>query len=375
MRHLIVCGKINNMKRLDVLMLKFQEGTAMKFYLKVFLIAFIGFIILFTGVLFALDAIYASNDVKTPVVDASTEPIELATDSGDPEDTEYDERTELLKIAEASSRINILAFGLNEQLADTMMLFSYNPENNHMDVLSIPRDTYHHIEGYNDPAQKKMNAVYGFAEIGGVNGMKQQLSEFLGVPIHYYLKVDFKAVEAVVNTLGGYAVTVPFDMDYDDKYDNPPLHIHFKKGYQVLNGADTVKYLRFRKNNSGTIIEGDVHRIPRQQHFVNAMISQALSSKLPSVINTIIGGNYVKTDMTIEEALGLAIKAASMQTDDITYHMLEGEAKMINGASYWIHDPNKLEILLYKFYGFDLNEDGTVEETTDENGTEPSTGN
>jgi anionic cell wall polymer biosynthesis LytR-Cps2A-Psr (LCP) family protein len=105
------------------------------------------------------------------------------------------------------------------------------------------------------------------------------------------------------------------------------------------------------------------------------MISQALSSKLPSVINTVIGGNYVKTDMTIEEALGLAIKAASMQTDDIKYHMLEGEAKMINGASYWIHDPNKLEILLYKIYGFDLNEDGTVEETTDESSTESSTGN
>ena len=48
---------------------------------------------------------------------------------------------------------------------------------------------------------------------------------------------------------------------------------------------------------------------------------------------------------------------------------------MINGASYLIHDPNKLEILLYKFYGFDLNEDGTFEETNDENGTEPSTGN
>ena len=357
-------------------MLKFQEGTAMKFYLKVFLISFTGFIILFTGILFALDAIYASDNVNDPVkVDASTEPIEATTEPEDSENIEFDERTELQKIAESSSRINILAFGLNEQLADTMMLFSYNPEDNHMDVLSIPRDTYHYVEGHDDPGQKKMNAIYGFAEIGGVNGMKQQLSEFLGVPIHYYLKVDFKAVEAVVDTLGGYAVTIPFDMDYDDKYDNPPLHIHFTKGYQVLDGADTVRYLRFRKNNSGTINEGDVQRIPRQQHFVNSMISQALSSKLPSVINTIIGGNYVKTDLTIEEALSLAIKAATMQTEDITYHMLEGEAKMINGTSYWIHDPNKLEILLYKFYGFDLNEDGTVEETTNESTTESSTGN
>ena len=340
----------------------------MKFYVKVFFVAFIGFLLLFTGLLFAFDSLYSPSGSKTSASEQTTEPPKLNDeDEIDEIDDPLDGRTELQKIAEASSRINIIAFGLNEMLADTMMLFSYDPEMNHIDVLSIPRDTYHFIEGYNDPSYKKMNAVYGFSEIGGVNGMKKILSEFLGIPIDYYLKVDFKAVEAVVNTLGGYAVTVPFDMEYDDYYDTPPLHINFKKGYQVLNGSDTVKFLRFRKNNSGTIVEGDVHRIPRQQHFVNAMINQAVSSKLPSVINTIIGGNYVKTDMTIEEALSLAIKAASIKSEDISFYMLEGEAKMLNGTSYWIHDPAKLEIMLYALYGFDLDgEDEQEQEVTTE---------
>lgn len=344
----------------------------MKFYIKVFIISFIGFLAIFTGVLFAIDSIIDKPEIPISTVD-TTEPTTEAIDpEGGGNVGEDDQRTELEKIAEDSPRINIIAFGLNGQLADTMMLFSYDPDLNRMDILSIPRDTYHHIEGYDDPAYKKMNATYGFAEIGGVNGMKKVLSEFLGVPIDYYLKVDFEAVRAVVDTLGGYEVNVPFDMKYDDYYDKPPLHIDLKKGPQVLNGTDTVKYLRFRKNNDESIMEGDVQRIPRQQHFVSTMMSKALSSKLPSVINTIIGGKYVQTDMTIEEALSLAIKGASIESDDIHFYMLEGEAKMIKGSSYWIHDPASLEKTLYGFYGFTIGEDSTLE-PTDEASTETTT--
>ena len=110
----------------------------MKFYLKVFLIAFAGFMLLFTGVLFALDSIYGSNDIP----EVSIEPTTESEDSNDDEViADDDDRTELQKIADASSRINIIAFGLNEHLADTMMLFSYDPEQNVIDILSIPRDT------------------------------------------------------------------------------------------------------------------------------------------------------------------------------------------------------------------------------------------
>lgn len=337
----------------------------MKFYLKVFIIAFIGFLAIFTGILFAIDAVMDKPDIPVTAVETTEPTTEDANSVGGGDLGEDDQRTELQKIADNSSRINIIAFGLNNQLADTMMLFSYDPDLNRIDILSIPRDTYHHIEGFNDPAQKKMNATYGFSEVGGVNGMKKVLSEFLGVPIHYYLKVDFEAVRAVVDTLGGFEVTVPFDMKYDDYYDTPPLHINFKQGYQVLNGSDTVKYLRWRKNNDGSHQEGDVQRIPRQQEFVSTMMSKALSSKLPSVINTIIGGKYVQTDMTIEEALSLAIKGASLKSEDIHFYMLEGVAQMINGSSYWIHDPASLEKTLYSFYGFTIGEDATTEPTSE----------
>ncbi len=349
----------------------------MKFYIKVFLISFVGFLALFTGILFAIDAIVSQDDVPEISAEETNETTEVSGTDDEGEVVVDENRTELQKIADASSRINIIAFGLNDHLADTMMLFSYDPELNNIDILSIPRDTYNHIEGFNDLAQKKMNAVYGFPEVGGAEGMKRVLSEFLGVPIHYYLKVDFEAVEAVVDTLGGYEVDVPFDMDYDDFYDTPPLRIHFKKGYQVLNGEDTVRYLRFRKNNDGSRSLGDIDRIPRQQHFVSSMMNKALSSKLPSVINTIIGGEYVTTDMTLEEALSFAIKGASLESEAIQFYTLEGEARMISGSSYWIHDPASLERTLYSFYGFTTGTEeagGTTDDASTET-TEESTGN
>lgn len=335
----------------------------MKFYIKVFIIAFVGFMLLFTGILFALDSIYNKSDMP----EVSTQPTTESENPNDVDDVVDDDgKTELEKIAAASSRINIIAFGLNDHLADTMMLFSYDPELNVVDILSIPRDTYYHQEGFNDLAQKKLNATYGFPEVGGVNGMKKVLSEFLGIPIHYYLKVDFAAVKAVVDTLGGYEVTVPYDMDYDDNYADPSLNIHLKEGYQVLDGELTVGFLRFRKNNSGTINESDVQRIPRQQHFVNSMMNKAISSKLPSVINTVIGGKYVETDMSIEEALGFAIEGAAIKPENIKFYTVEGVAEMINGASYWIHDPAALEKTLYGFYGFTI---GTPDEETTEGST------
>lgn len=340
----------------------------MKFYIKVFLISFVGFLALFTGILFVIDTLLSNDEVPEISVEETTEKTAVSGIDNKGDVVVDDRRTELQKNADASSRINIIAFGLNDQLADTMMLFSYDPELNKIDILSIPRDTYNHIDGFNNRAQKKMNAVYGLSKVGGVNGMKKELSEFLGIPIHYYLKVDFEAVEAVVDTLDGYEVTIPFDMDYDDYYDTPPLNIHFRKGYQVLNGKDTVKYLRFRKSNSGAISESDIQRISRQQHFVNTMMNKALSSKLPAVINTVIGGKYVTTDMTLEEALALAIKGASMKPDAIQFYTLEGEAHMISGSSYWIHDPAALEKMLYSFYGF------TTDDTSNKS-TEESTGN
>lgn len=323
----------------------------MKSYLKVFAVAFASFLALFGGVYFGIESFYISDAALG--LEGNLQHVNNPNDdtSLDKDKDALDERTALERAVDASNRVNVIAFGLNDSLADTMMFISFDPDLPAVDIISIPRDTYHYVEGFDRNDQKKLNAVYGLREVGGPNGMKHYVSKFLGVPIHHYVRIDLEAVEAIVDTLGGYYVNVPFDMVYDDIYAKPPLHINIKKGPQTLNGSEAVKFLRFRQNNSGTIREGDIQRIPRQQHFVDTMIKKALGSRLPSVINTIIGSRYVRTDMTLEESLSYGLKAASMPDDSINFYTVEGDSKRINGTDYWLHDPAALEAHLYEIYG------------------------
>lgn len=261
--------------------------------------------------------------------------------------------------------VNVLAFGLNDGLADTITLFSYNYGINVLNVLTIPRDTYWEVEGHYEPWQRKINSVYGYREDGGPLGMKKQVSKLLGIPIDYYVELQFDSVVAIVDTLGGYDVYVPYPMHYDDVYASPELHIHFDEGWQHLDGYDTLKYLRFRKNNDGTIVEGDVQRTSRQRDFIISMIEQALSNDLVGLLTTIAKGEYVGTDMPIEEVLRYATLIKNIDMDSVRTYILEGDHGMQDELSYWFVDDGKKKALMRLFYSTNPKD---FEETNEEEG-------
>lgn len=325
----------------------------MKKYIIIFTGFFVGSLIIMLLVLHLTGFFEAGSgsDIE-PLVTVPTGSAAADDEHVDSDENDLPDRKEV---------VNILAFGMNSGLADTIILFSYNTKLNKINVLSIPRDTYHHVVGFEEPWLKKINAVYTYREKGGVLGMKKEVSNLLQIPVHHYVKVEFESVVAVVDMLGGYKVYVPYDMVYDDENDHPPLHINIKKGEQVLNGLDTLKYLRFRKNNDGTINEGDIPRTKRQQHFVSSMLEKILSSKIVSVMNTIIKGNYISTDIEIDKVIELASKASKLTAEDINMHYLEGKTIFVNSLSYWKMDEEKVEEIVKSFY------DDTPEQTEEEN--------
>jgi LCP family protein required for cell wall assembly len=172
-----------------------------------------------------------------------------------------------------SNRINVLCFGIADYLlADTIMLVSLDPDNLTADVISVPRDTFYHTKGRDEPYMKKINAYYyGNNSVERTQNMINTVSALLKLPIHYYVKIEFDGVIAIVDCIGGVTVDIPFDMDYDDPEAN--LHIHFKEGKnQLLNGQQSLEFLRFRMNNDGTRSDGDIGRIYRQQQFLKTAI-------------------------------------------------------------------------------------------------------
>ena len=57
-------------------------------------------------------------------------------------------------------KVNVLLLGLNGGLTDTIMLAILDLKNKHVDLISIPRDTYYQREGYNSKAERKINQLH-----------------------------------------------------------------------------------------------------------------------------------------------------------------------------------------------------------------------
>ena len=260
------------------------------------------------------------------------------------EENANNEITSLEDVNESlSERENILVMGvdylhLGEKegqrgtRTDTIMVFSIDPKTKKTFVLSIPRDSRVNIKGH---GYDKINHAHSF---GGTDLAIQTISDFLQIPIHHYVKVDYNAVMELVDAVGGVEIDIKQDMDYS------PLNIHFKKGTQLLNGEDSVKYLRFRSGYANA----DIGRINVQQDFVQKLMNKIIS---PSLITNILKyidilEKNVETNLSKKQMIQIAKTITEVPVDDIRKEVLPGDGQMIDGKSYWIVDEKGMRELL-----------------------------
>ena len=260
-----------------------------------------------------------------------------------------DDSDPLAKAFRDANRVNILMMGVNDGLTDTIMLGSYDMDAGRVDVISIPRDTYYEREGVRSVAELKINSIYSVKKAVGTATAVSDL--LMGVPIHYYVVVDYDAVKKVVNAMGGVPMNIPFHMRYSDPYDEPPLEIDLPAGYQVLNGDKAVQFLRFRKGSPGykSYPEGDIGRVKAQQEFVKSAFRQALGLSLPKVVSTTL--ENVDSDIPLGMAAKLAAKAAGLSGEDIQTYTIPGKSGNKKGLSFWLPDEKGIEELIMQIYG------------------------
>ncbi len=241
-----------------------------------------------------------------------------------------------------SNRVNVLLLGTTkEKLSDTIMLFSYDQDTNAVDIISIPRDTYHVKDGYSDPGTKKINAAYW----GDPESSAQAVHEVLdGIPINYYAVIDYEGVANIVDAIGGVEVDIPFDMNYEKHSEDPPLIIHLEEGKQTLNGEDAVGYLRYRSGYR----DGDYGRVHTQQEFVKLALKQSLGLNLPRVANAAI--KNVDSDMTLRTVLSLASEVSKGESGDIETYTLPGNSNTYEGLSFFFCDETQTEEMLRAIY-------------------------
>jgi LCP family protein required for cell wall assembly len=262
------------------------------------------------------------------------------------------------KIKKDGKSCNILVMGVDvgdpdsesanvRKRTDTMILAHYNSENKKVDLISIPRDTLISINGRN----QKINAAHA---IGGVDGVKYAataVEELLGVSIDYYGKIDYEGFRGIINAIGGIDMDITREMNYDDPTQN--LSIHFKKGTNVhLDGKKAEEFFRWRKNNDGTGLNGDLGRIENQHMFIGKLMdkikSPSIVIKIPGILSSI--ESNVETNMDANEILKYGWIFATIGGGNLSMDTIKGESKYIDNSSYFVYDDVKNQEIIYRLY-------------------------
>lgn len=222
--------------------------------------------------------------------------------------------------------------------SDTIFVVRVDREGKELNMLSIPRDSRVELaDGY---GYDKVNAAYS---LGGVELAKKTIGNFLETDIDHYVIIRSYAMKDLVDAIGGVAVDVEKDMDYDDNWGH--LHVHLKKGIQRLNGEQAVGYCRFRHDP-----EGDRGRIRRQQQFIAALIKEL--KKPSNLVNadkiSRAFKKMLETDMSVLDLMDLAKVYKNFKMDRITKGVIDGDDENIGGASYIIPDDNKKKMLVQR---------------------------
>lgn len=225
--------------------------------------------------------------------------------------------------------VNILLIGIdssdvtyevdeNSKRADTIMLLSIDPKFDRVRLLSIPRDTYYKLKGYDN---YRMNAAYSR---GGIDLQVSSVEDFMGVKINHYVTVNYEAVEELVDAIGGVEVYTP-EYKYTDPSTVPPLEINFEEGLHLLDGKESVKYLRIRKIYK----DQDLDRIKAQQDFImkifDKMKSPKMLLKLPRLVT--IANKHIETDMNYGQLSYLAYYGVSLDRENIEIRTVDGHMK------------------------------------------------
>jgi LCP family protein required for cell wall assembly len=232
-------------------------------------------------------------------------------------------------------RVNFLLMGVDRRCeeegpnhTDSMMVVTVDPLSKSAAMLSIPRDLWVEIPDF---GVDRINQAYYFGQVyevpgGGPALAIETVEAFLGVPLHYYVTVDFNAFVEVVDLIGGIVVNVPEAIDdptYPDScYGYEPFQI--AAGQHRLDGATALKYARTRAT-----FGGDVDRAARQQQVLMAareqmvqldMVPQLLL-RAPQLWQTL--EDNVRTNLTLEETLQLALLAQDIDPQNIRSAVLD----------------------------------------------------
>ncbi len=216
--------------------------------------------------------------------------------------------------------------------SDTIIVVTINPITKETTLVSIPRDSYTEMVGYETDVYGEYNdkITHAFA-YGGTEMSLNSIQEFLNIPIDYYVDINMYGLADLVDALGGIEITSPLTFDYNDAY--------FTKGKKVtLQGWDALAFARMRYDDP----EGDIGREKRQQMVIKAIVDKLLSLEGISNYKAILKSveTNMKTNLSLNDLIDIQ-QGYSDAIQDYTQLSIAGEDMYFEEIYYYYVNPEE----------------------------------
>lgn len=246
---------------------------------------------------------------------------------------------------------------------DSLMVLTFNPKTLNTTILSIPRDSYVPIACFANQRKNKIT----HAAWQGEECMQKTIENLLDVDIDYYVKINFKGVVKLVDTLGGVKIDVPYNLcEQNSNRQWGDKTVYIEKGLQNLDGEKALAYSRNRHPNPDMCSakwtnydSNDFVRGQHQQEVVRALLNKVKNIKdlnqIYDLLDTI--STNMNTNMSSEQILSLynvfkdISKKASKNTN--MDQLLGFQRLYLNGYSQMIYDYGGTNLTLYNYVLYD----------------------
>ena len=223
-------------------------------------------------------------------------------------------------------------------LTDTLIVLRLDPSGaTKASALSLPRDLYVPISGYNE--MQKINSIVYFTD---KPTLVQTIRDVLDIPIHHVVEVDFNGFMRLFETIGGLDVYLEYPLrDKKAQLDIPESGCVTLTPLQALGLVRTRELQAYVENfdgwygpsaNAWVRVDGtgDFGRQERQQDFLILALQQAFDSgfrnplKITEIIQEVLGGGFVNLDdrLTPQKAIDLAQQFRNFRPDDLEKYLL-----------------------------------------------------
>ena len=270
-------------------------------------------LVLLAGVLYVnskLDKLQKDKDFKSNEVQINQVPVEVQ------------------EVMEGYT--NIAIFGLDDEdgkgnkdkgtHSDSIIVASINNQTKQVKLVSVYRDTYLNQADAKDSSKyhKANNAYFR----GGAKQAVDMLNKNLDLDIEDYVAIQYDAIVAVVDALGGVEINVEEDeifhmnnyiIDVSDVTGKRTQEI-LEPGLQTLDGVQASAYVRVRYTAGS-----DFKRTQRQRLLISKIAEKAQSANLStilSIVNKVFP--MIKTSLDKDEIIGMAKDAGAYSIADTT---------------------------------------------------------